>query len=71
MKYFIPTVAAAFLAASVTLPADAASTKKKETTGTSVSDSKAASCKAQAAKKYSAVHFLKRRAFEKKCMGTA
>ena len=67
MKSIITAVAAAFLAASFTVPADAAGSKKKDT----VMSSKAASCKAEAKKKYSAMHPLKRRAFEKKCMGTA
>jgi hypothetical protein len=67
MKTFIATIAAAFLAASFTMPADAANSKKKNT----VSASKAAACKAEAKKKYSAIHLLKRRAHEKKCMGQA
>jgi hypothetical protein len=73
MKYIMTAAAAAFLAASFTLPADAAGSQKKQTTGMSsnASASKAATCKAEAKKKYSAVHILKRRAFEKKCMGTA
>jgi hypothetical protein len=68
MKSIITAVAAAFLAASLTIPADAAGSKKKDTTAM---NSKAASCKAEAKKKYTAMHPLKRRAFEKKCMGTA
>ena len=71
MKSIITAVAAAFLAASFTLPADAAGSKKKETTGMSSNSSKAATCKAEAKKKFTAMHPLKRRAFEKKCMGTA
>jgi hypothetical protein len=67
MKTIIATVAAAFLTTAFALSADAATTKKK---GTQVSAAQKA-CVAQAKKKYSAVHFLKRRAAEKKCMGQA
>jgi hypothetical protein len=73
MKYLITTVAAASLAMAFAVSADAAGMKKKETTGMSshASANKAATCKAEAKKKFSAIHILKRRAFEKKCMGTA
>jgi hypothetical protein len=67
MKSIISAVAAAFLAASFTIPADAAGSKNN----TTAVSSKAASCKAEAKKKYSAMHPLKRRTLEKKCMGTA
>ena len=66
MKTFIATIAAAFLAASFTMPADAASKKKDPAMA-----AKAKSCKDQAKKKFSAMHPLKRRGFEKKCMGQA
>jgi hypothetical protein len=68
MKTIVTAVAAALLATAFAVPADAAQTKKKETT---VSAAKAASCKAEAKKKYSMMHPLKRRAYEKKCIGTA
>jgi hypothetical protein len=67
MKKIITAVAAAVFATAFAVSADAAS-KKKETT---VSAAKAESCKAEAKKKFSALHPLKRRAYEKKCMGTA
>ena len=67
MKTFIATIAAAFLAASITLQADAATSKKKD----SAMAAKEKSCKDQAKKKFSALHPLKRRGFEKKCMGQA
>ena len=66
MKAFVAIIAAAFLAASFTMPADAAS-KKKDT----AMAAKQKSCKEQAKKKFSAMHPLKRRGFEKKCMGQA
>lgn len=68
MKKIVTAVAAALLATAFTVSADAAATKKKETT---VSAAKTASCKAEAKKKFSALHPLKRRSYEKKCMGTA
>ena len=68
MKSIVTAVAAALLATAFVIPADAAGTKKKET---QVSAAKAAACKAEAKKKFSALHPLKRRAYEKKCMGTA
>jgi len=67
MKTIIATVTAALLATAFAVSADAATTKKK---GTQMSATQQA-CVAQAKKKYSAVHFLKRRAAEKKCMGQA
>jgi len=70
MKTLITAIAAAFLAASFTLPADAAGSKKSGM-NSNASASKAATCKAEAKKKFSALHPLKRRSFEKKCMGTA
>ena len=70
MKYLITTVAAAVIAGSFAISADAASTHKKGMSSQASAD-KAASCKAEAKKKYSAIHILKRRSFEKKCMGQA
>jgi uncharacterized membrane protein len=63
MRTLLTTLAASLLAISFATTADAA-TKKKQT-------STEASCKAQAAKKYSAVHFMKRRDYVKQCMGAA
>jgi len=59
-KILISTIAAA-LATSFAVPANAAKQK--------VSDNLEASCKAQAAKKFSAIHFIKRREFVQNCMG--
>jgi hypothetical protein len=64
MKAFITVVAAAVLVSGLSFSADAATAKK-----TTATASQQASCKAQAAKKYTAVHFLKRRAYVKQCMG--
>jgi predicted secreted protein len=63
MRTVLTSLAAGLLAVSFAASADAA-TKKKQT-------SMEASCKAQAAKKYSAIHFMKRRDYVKKCMGSA
>ena len=60
-KVLISTLAAA-LVASLAVSADAATTKQK------VSAEVQASCKAQAAKKYSAIHFIKRRNFVNNCV---
>ena len=68
MKSIITGVAAALIATAFAVSADAATSKKKDT---QVSAAKAATCKAEAKKKFSALHPLKRRAYEKKCMGTA
>ena len=59
-KLLISTVAAA-LVASFAVSAEAAGNKK-------VSADVQASCKAQAAKKFSAIHFLKRRNFVNNCV---
>jgi hypothetical protein len=67
MKSIVTTLAAALLTTAFAVSADAASTKKKGTAMTA----KQQACVEQAKKKYSAVQFLKRRAAEKKCMGTA
>ena len=55
-------IAGAVLATGI-LPADAAS---KKSTATAQHE---AICKAQAAKKFSAIHFIKRREFVDNCMG--
>ena len=60
-KVLISTLAAA-LVASLAVSADAATIKQK------VSAEVQASCKAQAAKKYSAIHFIKRRNFVNNCV---
>jgi BMFP domain-containing protein YqiC len=60
-KVLISTLAAALVASSA-VSADAATTKQK------VSAEVQASCKAQAAKKYSAIHFIKRRNFVNNCV---
>ena len=60
-KLLICTLAAAF-AVSFAMSAEAASHKQK------VSTDIQASCKDQAAKKFSAVHFLKRRNFANNCV---
>ena len=59
-KLLISTVAAA-LVVSFAVSAEAAGKK-------SVSAEVQASCKAQAAKKYSAIHFIKRRNFVNNCV---
>ena len=64
MRTVFGTAAASLLlACSLAMPADAA-TKKKD----SAMAQREAACQQQAKKKYSAVHFLKRRAFVKECM---
>jgi hypothetical protein len=60
-KLLISTMAAA-VALTFALSAEAAGSKQK------VSADVQASCKAQAAKKFSAVHFLKRRNFVNDCV---
>jgi BMFP domain-containing protein YqiC len=60
-KLLISTVAAA-LVATFAVSAEAAGNKQK------VSADVQASCKAQAAKKFSAIHFLKRRNFVNNCV---
>ena len=59
-KVLIPTIAAA-LAMSFAVSADAAQKHK-------VSADIQASCKAEAAKKFSAIHFIKRRNFANDCI---
>ena len=65
MKTIITTIAAGLLAVSFAASADAA-TKKQNAKAMAQRE---ASCKAQAAKKYSAIHFMKRRDFVNRCMG--
>jgi len=60
-KLLISTVATA-LVASFAVSAEAAGNKQK------VSEEAQASCKAQAAKKYSAIHFIKRHNFVNNCV---
>lgn len=62
MKKILLATAAAALALSVVAPAQAA--RHKQTASSDVQ----ASCKAQAAKKFSTIHFLKRRDFVNKCV---
>lgn len=66
MKTVFVFLSAAILVSAVNFNADAATAKKQ-----TAAAKHEASCKAQAAKKYTAVHFLKRRAFVKQCMGEA
>ena len=63
MKSIITIVAAGLLAGALAMSADAA-TKKKSPGMAQLQ----AQCQAQAKKKYSAIHFLKRHAFVKSCM---
>ena len=65
MKALIATVAAGLLAVSFAMPANAVPSKASRT----ATAQQEASCKAQAAKKFSAVHFMKRRAMVNECMG--
>ena len=60
MKRLATVLLAAGLASGFAMNADAATRK--------VDKQREASCKAQAAKKYSAVHFIKRRNFVNQCM---
>ena len=62
MKKLLISVLATALVASFAVSAEAAGNKQK------VSADVQASCKAQAAKKYSAVHFMKRRNFVNNCV---
>jgi hypothetical protein len=65
MKALLSTATAALLAISFATAANAVPSKASRT----AMAQHQASCKAQAAKKYSAVHFLKRRDFVNECMG--
>lgn len=62
MKRILLASVAAALALSFAAPAQAARNKQTASAGMQ------ASCKAQAAKKFSAIHFLKRRDFVNKCV---
>ncbi len=62
MKKLLISVLATALVASFAVSAEAAGNKHK------VSADVQASCKAQAAKKFSAIHFLKRRNFVNDCV---
>jgi len=62
MKKLLISVLAAALVATFAISAEAAGNKHK------VSADVQASCKAQAAKKYSAIHFMKRRNFVNDCV---
>jgi len=62
MKKLLISVLATALVATFAISAEAAGNKHK------VSVDVQASCKAQAAKKYSAIHFMKRRNFVNDCV---
>jgi hypothetical protein len=62
MKKLIISTLATALVVSLAVSAEAAGNKQK------VSADVQASCKAQAAKKYSAIHFMKRRTFVNNCV---
>ena len=62
MKKLLVSTMAAALVASFAVSAEAATHKQKASADVQ------ASCKAQAAKKYSAVHFMKRRNFTNNCI---
>jgi len=62
MKKLLISALATALVASFAVSAEAAGNKQK------VSADVQASCKAQAAKKYSAIHFMKRRDFVSNCV---
>ena len=62
MKKLLISAVAAALVVSFAVSAEAAGNKQK------VSAEVQASCKAQAAKKFSAIHFLKRRNFVNNCV---
>jgi len=65
MKTLLTPFVVAALALSFALPANAAGTKRTATT------LQEASCKAEAAKKFSAIHFIKRSNFVENCMARA
>ena len=65
MKALIATVAAGLLAISFTVPANAVPSKASR----AALAQHEATCKEQAAKKFSAVHLMKRRALVNECMG--
>jgi hypothetical protein len=63
MKKVLMTTIAAAVAMAFVVPADASTAPKQK-----VSASIQAQCKEQAAKKFSAIHFMKRRNFTNRCM---
>jgi Flp pilus assembly protein TadB len=63
MKTIVSVIAAGLLASAFAMSADAAA--KKKSPGMAQLQ---AQCQAQAKKKYSAIHFLKRRDYVKHCM---
>lgn len=65
MKTLITTLTAGLLAFSFAATANAVPSKASRT----ALAQHEASCKAQAAKKFSAIHFIKRRDFVNNCMG--
>ncbi len=65
MKKLLTPMVVAALALSFAVPANAAATKRTATA------QQQASCKAEAAKKFSAIHFIKRRNFVNNCMARA
>lgn len=65
MKSLLATILAAGLATSFAIPAGAAT--KREMREQQVQQKR--SCKAQAAQKHPGIHFIKRNAFVKQCMG--
>ena len=64
MKTILTTIAAALLASSFAMTADAATKKKVDP----AMAAKQTTCKAEAKKMFSAAHPLKRRAHVKECM---
>lgn len=68
MKTLFTTVAAGLLAISFVATADAATKSTTKAERQQIAQREAA-CKAQAAKKVTAVHFMKRRALVNECMG--
>ncbi len=65
MKTLLTPMVVAALALSFVVPANAAGTKRTATA------QQEASCKAEAAKKFTAIHFIKRRNFINNCMARA
>jgi len=63
MRKLLASTIAAVLAVSFAMSAEAATSHKQK-----VAADIQASCKAQAAKKYSAIHFIKRRNFANHCI---
>ncbi|MBV9556476.1 MAG: hypothetical protein JO254_05315 [Pseudolabrys sp.] len=63
MKTVLTVLSAALLVTSMSFSADAAPKKKDAEMA-----KKEATCKAEAKKKFTAVHFMKRRDYVKKCM---